>query len=943
MPIPSPASILSALVVVLCLVIGACPPAFSSETSGNGTADDSGQQEQAAVTLTERPDEDLLLLELRLNDLVLVDAMPAYLAGSSIVLPLRDLSDILEFPIGVDTAGGTANGWYLSPNRLFSLNVGRGEVVLDGVASRFDWRLVEVHQDDIYVDIRLLARWFPIDLAFDLSNLLIEVSSREPLPIERKIMRDDYRQRVLLDRGGDPGDYEPIDLPFRAVSVPAADINAESTVDRDANGDTAITTRHNVTATGDLLWANAELFIGGDNREKVDDARLRLDRKDPNGNAFAGIPGLDGLDVTEASAGDVFSPQVSMISRTELGRGVTISNMSLEAPSEFDRITLTGELPLGWEAEIYRNEVLLDFQVSRSDGQYVFEDIPLVYGVNVLRIVLYGPQGQTKEELRQFVVGPGQTRDGELDMRLTANQHDQPLLLNDEDASETLEERGRIFYEAQYGVSKELTVGGNLIQLPTEAGTQRYATASANFTFGAAFGRYDAVRQVGEGWAQRLSLQTNQFGLNWLAEHSVFNDFFSEQVAATEDGLASSSALRLDGAVPGELTGVLPRIPFSMRVDHDRRESGDSDTSVENRLSAALGPASITNTLNYQLDRADDNSTSTLAGTTLIGGRLGPFKARGSIGYDIIPAKELQSVGLTGEWTVTRKWRGSAGVQRDLGEDSTTSYSLGVNAQLDKAAVGFNVDYSDTDQITGTMTVSFGVGYDEKRNEAFMGSSNVARGGALSAFVFLDLDADGVFGDGDEPIEGAQFTINRGRHSPATDGDGKVFVTNLPAYKEITVELDTASLIDPFWVSDAPGYTLVARPGSVASMSFPVVTTGEVDGTVFRTWTDGTGEAAGVIVQLISDGGVEREVKTAYDGFFLFDFVRPGRYTLRVSPDQLRLLGLISDHQYEIEIRGDGTILSGQDFVLSTPAVAEANGPFDGWDATVIPEAQARL
>ncbi|MEQ8664155.1 MAG: carboxypeptidase-like regulatory domain-containing protein [Rhodospirillales bacterium] len=939
MPTILPAPILSALVIVLYLAVSVITPAFAAASNS-----EDGDTQQAAITIVERPDEDLLLLELRLNDLVLVDTMPAFLAGSSIVLPLRDLTDILEFPIAVDSAGGSANGWYLSPNRLFSLNIARGEVILDGVVSRFDPRLVEVHEDDIYVDIRLLARWFPLDLAFDLSNLLIDVTSREPLPIEQKIMRDDYRQRVLLDRTADQADYEWIATPYRAVSVPVADVNAETTVDRDANGDTAMTTRHNVTATGDLLWANAELFVGGDNREKVDDARLRLDRKDPHGNAFAGIPGLDGLDVTEASAGDIFSPQVSMISRTELGRGVQISNMSLEAPSEFDRITLTGELPLGWEAEVYRNEVLLDFQVARSDGQYVFEDVPLVYGVNVLRIVLYGPQGQVKEEIRQFTVGPGQTRAGELDMRFTANQHDQPLLLNDEDASENLEERGRLFYEAQYGVSRELTVGGNFVQLPTDSGTQRYATASANFTFGEVFGRYDAVRQLDEGWAQRLSLQTSQLGLNWLAEHSIYNDFFSEQIAENDDGLASASVLRLDGAVPAEFTGILPRMPFSLRLAHDRRESGDTDTSVENRLSAALGPAAVTNTLNYQLDKSSDNTTSTLSGTTLIGGRIGPFKARGTVGYDVVPTKEFQSVGLSGDWTVTPEWRGSAGINRDLGEDSETTYSLGVNAQLEKAAVGFNVDYSDTSQFTSTMTVSFGVGYDEERSEVFVGSNSIARGGALSAFVFLDADADGEFGDGDEPIEGARFTINRGRHTPLTDAEGKVFITNLPTYRDVTVELDTASLVDPFWVSDRPGYRLVARPGSVSSMAFPVVTTGEIDGTVFRTWTDGTGEAAGVIVQLVDGNGeVVREEQTAYDGFFLFDFVRPGRYTLRVAPEQLMLLGLVTDTSYEIEIRGDGTVVSGQDFVLSTPAVAEANDPLEGWGATVIPGDTAQL
>ncbi len=894
-----------------------------SEKQADDTDDDN--EKAQPVTIVERPDEDLLLLELRLNDMVLVDAMFAYLAGSSIVLPLRDFTEVLDFSIAVDTASATADGWFLAPNRLFSLNVGRGEIIIDGKSRRFDKRLVEVHEEDIFVDIRLIARWFPVDLQFDLSNLLVEIESREPLPIEQRLAREDYRQRVLAKRGSDPtANLKKAEIPYRAISVPMVDVSAESTLDKDSGSKSRITTQHNITMTGDLAFANAELFIGGDNREKVDNARLRLERVDPNGQALAGIaPVLDDVDVTEAKAGDIFSPQLSLISQTELGRGIQLSNMPIDAPTEFDRITLTGELPLGWEVEVYRNEILLDFQTSRSDGQYEFEDVPLVFGVNVIRIVFYGPQGQVREEIRQFTVGPGQTKTGELDMRFTANQQDRPLLLRDEDADEDLEGRGRLFYEAQYGVSRNLTIGGNVAQIPLENGTERYLTATASYTFGEVFGRIDAVNQIGGGWANRYSAQTRQFGMNMLAEHTLFNSFVSEQVNESTDPIDSSSKLRIDGALPDDIAGFIPRIPFSFTIDHDRRESRDSDTSVQNRLSAAVGPASVTNTLNYQLDKSDESTASTLSGTTLIGGRFGAFRTRGSIGYDVVPEKELQNVGLSGDWTINRQWRGSLGVTRNFGEDTETTYTLGVNAQLEQAAIGFDIDYSDTDQIVSKMSVTFGLGYDPESGEIAMQASGTAHSGAMSALVFLDFDADGVLDDEDEPLEGVRFTVDQGRHTTATDEDGKAFITRLPVYKEIALEIDRASLIDPFWVASPQGVKVVARPGSVGQLLFPVVSTGEIDGTVFRAWTDGTQEAAGVIVQLMSaDGELVRELKTAYDGFFLFDFVPPGDYTLRVDPDQMALLGLIADTEYPIEIQGDGTIVSGQDFLLTTPAVA---------------------
>lgn len=248
--------------MVLCLI---SYPAFSQETEddiaraepvpGLENVDPDGD----SFEIVQRPDEDLLLLEMRLNDLILVDAMPAFLAGSSILLPLRDLTDILEFPIAVETFSGTANGWFLSPNRLFSLNVGRGELILEGQASLFDPRLLEVHEDDIYVDIRLLAQWFPLDLKFDLSNLIVNVASREPLPIEQKIARDDYRQRLLTRRPGDTTNYEKIETPYRLFGIQTADVDTATTFDRDSDGENTIRTEHNVTAISALPTPNCSL------------------------------------------------------------------------------------------------------------------------------------------------------------------------------------------------------------------------------------------------------------------------------------------------------------------------------------------------------------------------------------------------------------------------------------------------------------------------------------------------------------------------------------------------------------------------------------------------------------------------------------------------------------------------------------------------------------
>ena len=67
------------------------------------------------------------------------------------------------------------------------------------------------------------------------------------------------------------------------------------------------------------------------------------------------------------------------------GRGAVITNRPLTAQTAFDRTRFEGDLPPGWEAEIYRNGELLGFAKPTSDQRYVFDDVQLLYGENRMR------------------------------------------------------------------------------------------------------------------------------------------------------------------------------------------------------------------------------------------------------------------------------------------------------------------------------------------------------------------------------------------------------------------------------------------------------------------------------------------------------------------------------------------------------------------------------
>jgi len=903
-PPPSPSPVVSVKTESLSTSFDQLAAAPPEEPSGDGR-----------TTPVHRSIDEELLLEVRMHKLVLADALPGYINGSSLLLPLGYLAEILEFPIHVDPTTATASGWFIRENKLFYLNLRRANVVVEGRQSSFDSAMVELHTDDVYVDIRLLSQWFPVDFKFDISNMLVELKSREPLPFEEKLSRDEYRKRLFgsKDTQSNAKNFPFIDTPHKIISWPMLSIDTNTRLTKPKNGKQDFATDYNIMTSAEVGFMNAELFVVGNNRKKITESRLRFERKDPNGQVLGDIWGSTPL--SEIAVGDIYTPEVSMVARSQIGRGVTVSSIPLDSPTEFDKISLTGDLPLGWDMELFRNEVLIDFQSSNIDSRYTFSDIPLLFGVNVLKLMFYGPQGQVREEIKQFRVGAGLVKPGNLQYRISSNQHDARVLYKQRTSRSTLDGEARIIGEAQLGITRNITAGVNMSVLPHAQGQQRYLGVSSSTSLGNIYTRGDIIKQQGKGWAARISGQTSWAGISIIGQHDYYKDFFSEHVAFSTDPLRTASKVRLDGSIPKT---ILPRIPFGFTLAHSTFRSKATQTRLSNRLSMAVGRVSLTNSLTGSLDKSAEGAVNkALSGSFLVGGRIQDVRVRGQVAYQVAPIKEISTMSLNGDWSINQTYQGRAGITRTLGTTNRTAYSLGVNTTFDQVSAGVTFDYNNNQEMIGRLTLNFSFSRDPNTGDIDMNRGNIATKGAIAARVFLDNDANGVFSTGDEPLEGIGFTANNAPLKGRTSDDGYAYIAGIEPYKELALELDVKTLDDPYWVAQPGAIRIVPRPGTTGEYDFPVVSTGEIDGSAFREWGDGIGNAAGVKVQLVNQKDeIIREIVTAYDGFYLFDFVVPGAYTLRVSPDQLKKLKLTADQSYPVLIKGNGTVISGQDFVL---------------------------
>lgn len=890
-------------------------PAEDTAASGDGLnpAADGPDGRPALLRPKTRPDDQLLILEVRLRDLILSEGMYGYLDEGGLLLPLSEFVRALDFPISVDPSNGRASGWYIAEGRLFSLDYLTREIVIDGRKRKFNRQLVELHEDDIFVDTRLLADWFPVDINFDLGNLIVNLHSREPLPIELRMARDVRHRKALAQRARVGEQFQEVDAPYAWTSWPTVNLNAEAGYSRDAAGAGFLHSRYGLLATGDFLKNSATLFVGGNEDKGVSDARVELGRKDPDGEM------LGFLRATEYSVGDIVTPPVDLVATSRFGRGAELSSFPLNRTGTFDSTTLVGELPLGWEVELYRNGVLLDFQSSRPDGRYEFSDVPLLFGLNILQLQFFGPQGQYREETQRILVGPGQIPPGQLNFRIAGSQQDERLLPVDNSdtlsASDiALQGDPRATLELEYGATKHFSFAASAATIPLPDGRKSYGGLGVRFGAGPVYGRLDVVRDNEGGVAGKLGAQFNlPLNLVLSAKQGLYNGFSSEEIEDDGDLPVSTTEGRLDGVIP---LWQGRRLPFNVTGAYEKSESGASTLEFGNRLSLAVGRLSMSNNIQWLQSRTAAATTTSAGGSLLLGGRAWGVGIRGNVGYVIRPDAQFTSTSVTSEWLFGSGFSARVGIARSFGANVNT-LSAGLSRRFRAFSLGFTGSYSDDGSGAVLLTLGLSAIRDPHGGDWSLRSGELAGKGAASARVFLDNDLNGVFSAGDEPVEGAMFQTGYALSTEKTDENGLALLTGLPPNSKMPIALPPQGLEDPYWVAQPEGYLVPLRPGNTAELEFPIVTTGEIDGTVALRQGDVLVNVSDVQLQLVgADGQVMAETTSAFDGFYLFEQVRPGNYIVRIDPEQVKRLQLRGATPKTVEIRGDGTIASGTDFML---------------------------
>lgn len=848
-------------------------------------------------------DEPNLVLELRLSDAVLSDSLTAWQSGGQLLLPIGELARLLTLAITVSSDSGSVSGFLLSEDRTFGLNVAGRLISMAGRTESFEGHQVKVFGDDIYLASALLSRWWPLDFELDLSSLRLMVKPRERLPLQARL----ERERAAARTGGGP--QTPTDPGHPRKLVPHAWLSRpfiDQTLGLASSSVGGIRRGVNYTAylTADVMGMEGSAYVTRSGASARTDQRLTLARTDPEGTL------LGPLKVRSLLIGDFTMPSVAnVIGGGSAARGLSVSNRPLDLPATFDRQSLRGDLPPGWDVTLYYNDALLGYQQSRGDGRYAFDDLPLSYGRNDFLLVFNGPQGQLRTERSSFSLDQSIIRPGQWYYALA---HQAPA-----------DTGARSLARLDWGLPGGLVASGAWVRTPQPASGTGAPAARSYSQLGLRLYR-DAVILTSEltqgspnGMLGELGLKTSlgpglSLDLLHLRRQGLFE---SEAYPLTNDPLQHRTRVRLLGAVGS--SGARWRLPVALEYQRDVLQSGGHTESGSARLSVSALGAMHTASLAWQQAGGRDAPPSVLTGALQSSSRLLDMGISSQLLYSVRPRASLDGLVLTADRALSEGHRINAGLLRDL-RNGSTLWTMGISRRFDSFAVALNGSMDQTRQWTAGLQLFMALGRDPRSDRWFAESLPLAGQGAVVARAFVDRNLNGLRDPGEEAVANAAFILNSGsRHPVRTGSDGTVLISRLPAGRYTDLALDPGTLEDPQWKPTVSGARVLARPGLMQALDFPVAATADVDGTVYLREGSARRPVGDAIVELVdSTEQVVQRVRSASDGFFTLPQILPGTYRLRVSAAQVTQLRLRGNAERALKIGPDSDFVNGQDLEL---------------------------
>ncbi|MEY2926744.1 MAG: hypothetical protein RL367_1221, partial [Pseudomonadota bacterium] len=601
-------------------------------------------QPQIAHAWTPDPDE-ALLLDVRLGKYQLGDGVRGYQAPSGACVDLADSIIALDLAVRLDKKLRRATGWAFDERHSLTIDREANTVQIMNKIER-------LAKDDIIdtpegwcVNAEKLGSWLGVKLIADTGSAVLLLKSESKLPVELALER---RDRAALARPAQSFDLRTMkqaNVPFTGMRIPSVDAIVSLGALRQTGNSQHFTGQYELYAAGEIGPLAYDARLSSSNNGIPQSLRMRAYRTDPQGSL------LGPLKATHFELGDVSGTSTSLVAQSSAGRGAVITNRPVERPDHFARTDFRGELPVGWDAELYRNGELLVVMANRADGRYEFLDIPLLYGQNRFETVLYGPQGQIRREQRLVPVGPDSIPPKQTWYWAGINQtgHD---LVGLSGGSRLLNQgwRGTVGIERGLNPKTSISAYGHSLVL-LDGVRHNYFEGALRRAIGPSLTEFSFSSDARGGIAARAQMLAG-FGSTFVSVEALkaWGGFQSDRVVRHVTGdyhIAVDQTVRL-----GRFT-----LPLHAETRFVTRDTGNNAFDAIFRTSANMGRLSLTGELDWRHNSARQGPPppDELNASVFANARIGRVRVRGEGRFRLKPDARFDSVALIAEWNARKR------------------------------------------------------------------------------------------------------------------------------------------------------------------------------------------------------------------------------------------------------------------------------------------------
>ena len=855
--------------------------AAASLASGIGASASAQSTAATASAAAKAPtQDDFIILQLQVKKFRMRNELRGYQTANGACVDFGDLILALDLPIRLDKKSRRATGWLFREDQTFTLDRDKNTVqIMNNERALLPGELYDT-PEGWCIDTKTLGGWLGARLNVNLYEAVIQLDSDQPLPFIEAIERKSRAARLRPTKTFDLADLPQASQPYAKWRTPSVDVVADFAYDHNGGGGgDQLHARYQLYASGEVAGASFDARLASDSQGVPDTLRLRAYRKDPDGGM------LGPLKATQVAVGDVEVYSGDLAGASGIGRGAFVSNRPLARPTSFGKTVLRGALPLGWDAELYRNGQLLAFQSDTADGRYEF-DVDLVYGNNDLEVVLYGPQGQIRRETQSIPIGYANVAPGKLEYWAGIIQRNRDLV-SFHDPPDYLEGGWQYGFGTQYGLDNRTVAGLGGHSLYLDGKQRTYTELSVQRAMGSMLLDLTASQEFGAGRAYRASALGRVGKVNVEAEAFFLDGSFTSGVVAQQE--RSEQNIQLETTL-GSGRGAIPvAAGFRRSVLDDGRKVNEWLARASLILPRVSLTGMITSTqVSGGVSQDEGTAVSLLANTHFLG-----LTVRANADYRLSgPRTGFDSARLTVEKALDDRSDLRIDIERD-GRQDVTSFTAGYVRQFRPLALRA----SATADTRGGVGVNFGLSFsfspDPFNGGVHFSNAKLAQRGEAAVSVFLDENGDGVRSPGEEPLSGVDVTAGQFGSSKPTDKDGHTMVEDLNPYEKVLVSVDESTLPDPFLVPVKKGVVITPRAGIPAKLEIAVAPTGEVEGEIHGLEDT---PRAGVELELVDlQGKVMATTLSEYDGYFLFENVPYGQYRVRLSAGSARALGVVRE------------------------------------------------